>query len=76
MIKTISLKCPECNANISVDENLKQCFCQYCGTKIMIDDGSTSHTHRTVDEAEIKENIRLKELELEEKKYADKKELH
>ena len=78
MIKMISLKCPECDASLSVDGELKQCFCQYCGTKIMIDDGSTSHTYRTVDEArikeaEIKESIRLKELELEEKRYTDKK---
>ena len=78
MINTISLKCPECNANLSVDESLKQCFCQYCGTKIMLDDGSTNYVYRKVDEArikeaEIRENIRLRELELEEKRYMDKK---
>lgn len=72
MVKIISLKCPECDANISIEENLKQCFCQYCGTKIIIDDGSTMHTYRKVDEArikeaEVKESIRLKELEIKER---------
>jgi DNA-directed RNA polymerase subunit RPC12/RpoP len=70
MVKIISLKCPECGADISIEEGHKQCFCQYCGAKIMIDDGSTTHTYRKVDEARIKEaeverEIRLKELELE-----------
>lgn len=77
MIKMVSLKCPECKANLSIEANRKQCFCQYCGTQIMIDDGSTSHTYRKVDEArlreaEVNEHIRMRELELEEKKYADK----
>ena len=79
MVKTISLKCPECGAELSVEEDRKQCFCQYCGSKILIDDGSTSHVYRKVDEARIKEAevrelLRLKELELEEKKQAAKAE--
>lgn len=70
MVKIISLKCPECGADISIEEGHKQCFCQYCGAKILIDDGTTTHTYRKVDEARIKEaeverEIRLKELELE-----------
>ena len=76
-MKVISLKCPECNANLSVENNRKQCFCQYCGTKIIIDDGSTMYTYRKVDEARIreadaKENIRLRELAIEEKKLEAK----
>lgn len=72
MVKIISLKCPECGADISIEEGHKQCFCQYCGAKILIDDGSTIHTYRKVDEARIKEAevdklIRLKELEIKQK---------
>lgn len=79
MVKTISLKCPECGAELSVGEDRKQCFCQYCGSKILIDDGSTMHTYRKIDEArikeaEVRESLRLKELELEEKKLAAKAE--
>ena len=76
MAKLISLKCPDCGANLDVEEGRKQCFCQYCGRKIMIDDESvhTYHTYREVDEArikeaEIKEQYQLKEMELKKSKY-------
>ena len=64
-------QCPNCNAHISLDDSRDFGFCQYCGTKIMLDDYRS--THRVVDEARIHETetdriIRLKELELEEKK--------
>ena len=47
------------------------------GTKITIDDGSITHTYRKVDEArireaDVKENIRLRELAIEEKKLEAK----
>ena len=71
MMKMITLKCPECGADIDIEEGHKQCFCKYCGTKILIDDGrSTTHIYHKVDEARIKKVevdklIRLKELEIE-----------
>ena len=72
-MKMISLKCPECGADIDIEEGHKQCFCKYCGTKILIDDGNSTYTYRKVDEARIKEAevdkaIRLKELEIEQEK--------
>ena len=72
-MKIISLKCPECNASLSIEDDRQHCFCKYCGTKIIIDDGSTTHTYRKVDEArireaDVKENIRRRELAIEEKK--------
>ena len=77
MINLVSLKCPECNAALAIEEGRKHCFCQYCGTKILIDDGSTTHTYRKIDEArikeaEVRERIRLKELSLEEQKQLSK----
>ena len=63
-------QCPNCNAQISFDESREFGFCQYCGTKIILDDYRSSH--HIVDEARIQETetdriIRLRELELEEK---------
>ena len=64
MIKIVSLKCPECGANLQIEEERKQCFCQYCGMKIRLDDGSRTYTHVYIDKT------REKELEFEEKKLA------
>ena len=74
-MKLISLKCPECDANLSIEEGRTQCFCQYCGTKILLDDGGKTYTYRKIDEARLKEaEIRLKELEIEEEeKRANRK---
>ena len=68
--------CPNCGANLSIKTNDRDfAFCQYCGTKIMLDDYRA--THRIIDEAQIKkaENehaIRLKELEIEESKHTQR----
>lgn len=72
-MKLISLKCPECKADLNIEEGRKTCYCQYCGTKILIDDNSSTYTYRKIDEARIKEAevdkaIRLKELEIEQMK--------
>lgn len=76
-MKLQSLKCPECRAILEIEEGRPFCYCQYCGTKIMIDDGSTTYTYHKIDEArlreaEIKRDIRLKELEIEERKRVAK----
>ena len=73
-------RCPSCHAQIQIDENLKKCFCNYCGAMISItDDNSFTYTYRKIDEARIreadaKETIRLKEIEAktEEKKDDNK----
>lgn len=59
------LKCPECNANIEIEEDHSFCYCQYCGCKILVDDEVTTinknininrnsiYTKRYINEAEI-----------------------
>lgn len=69
--------CPNCNANLQFGEDREFGFCEFCGTKILLDDYRT--THRFVDEAKVHEvdamtMLRLKELELEEKRDQEKKE--
>ena len=80
-MKLISLTCPNCNANLdNIDPNLKQCYCQYCGTKIMLDDGTIRKETHIYDEAKIlateyDEKRKLRELELEREKEKEGKEL-
>ena len=69
-MKLIELKCPNCGADIQVDEGRSYCFCTYCGAKAMIDDGAT----RIIDEAKIREaeameKIKLAEANLEMEKF-------
>ena len=76
MINMIKLKCPNCSADLEVDKDLKQCFCTYCGTKILLSN-ENEHTYRIVNEADIarEENERRK-IEFEQQKYEDNKKQH
>mgnify|MGYP004626849565 CR=1 FL=1 len=73
MAKIITIKCPECGGVLEVHEGSPFYFCNYCGTKVFVDDGNKTETYRKVDEARIKEaetarTVRLREIELEERK--------
>lgn len=70
-VKFSSVKCPECGANLPIEEGRERMFCSYCGAQIIMTN-ENEHTYRHVDEAEVKraeteQLIHLKELELEEK---------
>lgn len=54
MIRLIKLQCPNCGAALEVDSSLKTCFCQYCGTKILIHNENEKIV-RKVDEAKIRQ---------------------
>ena len=64
--------CPSCGAAIPIQEGMIQITCSYCGSKFTITN-ENEFVYRHVDEArvrqaEIERMIRLKELEMEEKK--------
>ena len=67
-----TVKCPGCGADLTVkDGNRDFMFCEYCGTKVRLDD--YQETHRYVNEAEVKKveadrEIELRKMELEEEK--------
>ncbi len=37
-MKFVAAKCPCCGADIQVDENTNRCFCQYCGSQILVEE--------------------------------------
>ena len=45
--------CPHCGAPLEFDDSRDFGFCQYCGSKVTLDDYRT--TSRIIDEARIKE---------------------
>ena len=81
MIQMLSLVCPKCNSNLEVDAERKECFCQYCGAKLLIDKGEIINVYR--DEAKImevdlhermwKEELAEKERERQEKEKKRKR---
>lgn len=70
-MKLISLTCPNCNANLdNIDPSRPFCYCQYCGTKIALDDGTIRKETHIYDEAKIKETesserVKMREMDLE-----------
>lgn len=70
-MKLISLTCPNCNANLDdIDPSRPFCYCQYCGTKIALDDGTIRKETHIYDEAKIKETesserVKMREIDLE-----------
>ena len=52
-MKLLTLKCPSCGGHLSIEEDRDFIFCQYCGTKIIID-RDNEFTYRHIDEADVK----------------------
>lgn len=56
-INLISLKCPECGATLQVEEDRKECFCSYCGNRVIVqneNEKTININKHIVDETEIK----------------------
>ena len=73
-IEFVTVKCPKCGADMSIEKERESAYCSYCGTNVMIKNDN-EQIYRTIDEAGIKQAeteriIRLRELELEEKEKA------
>ena len=57
-MKVIQLKCPACGATFDISEDRTNFFCQYCGTKLHLDDESkTIHINHRIDH-KIEQTIR------------------
>lgn len=67
-MKLIEFKCPNCEGQLTIADNRKECFCEFCGTHLMIDSENRTVTNVTIirDEARIKEaDVDLKKSEQE-----------
>ena len=74
-VKLISVKCPECGATLNIEEGREQAFCTYCGTKVLLHN-ENEYIYRHIDESGVKQDasdriVRMKQMELAEKKRAD-----
>ncbi|MED9970419.1 MAG: zinc ribbon domain-containing protein [Ruminococcus sp.] len=48
-MKLVDITCPKCGANLHIDADRKQAFCEYCGAQVIIDD---EVQHLQIDNAE------------------------
>lgn len=75
-MRFISVKCPECNAQLSIKNDKSFFYCEYCGTKLILHDNNKliiDHTYRKINEAEVirantERYIALEQLKLEKEK--------
>lgn len=81
MMKLVSLRCPNCYANVNTEIGDRSTFfCPYCGSKIYVDDDvkrvevNTNQTYRKIDEARILESENKKAIEF--KRLAHKERKH
>lgn len=74
LVKLLQMKCPNCNANLQVDDGIESFFCQYCGTKIILEGQSNAAIRakarlKTLDKVgEIQKNHHRQRMELREQK--------
>ncbi len=64
----INLKCPNCGAPLDIDKDRDNVYCEYCGSLVY-----SKIDSRTVEETIIRDEARLKEIELERYKYEERK---
>lgn len=71
-MKIIDLKCPKCGGELHISEGRKDCFCEYCGSHLFLDEfNSVTSIQVFRDEAKLKE---LEMEELREKEFTRKEE--
>ncbi len=51
-MKMISLECPKCGANLSVEKGRENYFCSYCGAKLLLHN-ENEYIHKNIDEAAV-----------------------
>ena len=76
-IQFVSIKCPECSADLQIEDGREYAFCTYCGARVMIANDN-EHIYKMIDEARIKQAetdrmVRMRELDMEEKSTIPRK---
>ncbi len=69
-----TIKCPECNAFLPIEEGRSHIYCSYCGASIILTN-ENEHIIRTIDEAGLKDAetrrmVETKRMEMREKNRA------
>lgn len=75
-MKLIAVKCPQCGADLQIEEAQRICFCEYCGCRILIDDldecSNHAESHNSADEYADEARLRAAELQDERARREEK----
>lgn len=63
-MKLVPIKCPNCNADLDIDPTREFCFCQHCGTKLLIETSDAVAKAR-IDYQAMKDRHELEKYKLE-----------
>ena len=55
-MKLVKLKCPQCNANLEVNNDLTMAVCNYCGCSFYIDDEQVKQSQEATRKKKAREN--------------------
>lgn len=76
-MEIIQLRCPNCNAELSIENNIDTFYCKYCGTKILLANQSSAAIRAKADmhisDARNQLERERWQHEFEVQKYNDKK---
>ncbi len=75
-MKAYTINCPSCGANVNLEKDVPRCFCPYCGTQIIVDDGVQRSEVVYRDEAKIlelqlQEQARLRAIKEEQRRQKE-----
>lgn len=66
------IKCPNCNANVTIDESQKKAVCNYCKTEFILDDNTIKVEHTGTIEISDDTSLQIAQTTLEKFKDYDK----
>lgn len=71
-MKLVTLKCPNCGADIEIENGIDTFYCKYCGYKIILDGQSDAAINAKVRMKELESNERIKREKWNYKREATK----
>ncbi|MBQ9064084.1 MAG: hypothetical protein IJ123_01410 [Blautia sp.] len=69
-MEIIQIKCPHCNADLTIKDDRKTIYCEYCGSQLLIEDESKAATVVNI----VRDEARLQEILLKEKQWTKREE--
>ncbi len=73
-MELITLKCPNCGADIEIENGIDTFYCKYCGYKIILDGQSDAAINAKVRLKELESNERINREKLDFKREKEKEE--